>query len=193
LLASVTTTEGGAALAEQELLTAAANLVAVRAKVAADRAAFATPPAADAKGLAREASRAERVANMHAARGTVLRAEQVLATARTATDEAAKKNIASAEEKLAEARKTRDAAQTALGQVGEDYTRFGTVYPATSTGRRAALARWIASKNNPLTARVAVNQIWMRHFGAPLVPTVFDFGLNGKRPTHPGLLDCWPS
>src|ERR671920_1717368 len=60
---------------------------------------------------------------------------------------------------------------------------------ATSTGRRLALARWIADRKNPLTARVAVNHIWLRHFGSPLVPTVFDFGLNGKRPTHPELLD----
>ncbi len=51
------------------------------------------------------------------------------------------------------------------------------------------MARWIASENNPLTARVAVNQIWMRHFGEPLVPTVFDFGRNGQPPTHPELLD----
>ena len=63
------------------------------------------------------------------------------------------------------------------------------VYPATSTGRRLALARWIADRENPLTARVAVNHIWMRHFGTPLVPTVFDFGVNGKPPTHPALLD----
>jgi hypothetical protein len=62
-------------------------------------------------------------------------------------------------------------------------------YPATSTGRRAALARWITDPQNPLTARVAVNHIWLRHFGAPLVPTVFDFGQNGLRPTHPALLD----
>ena len=36
---------------------------------------------------------------------------------------------------------------------------------------------------------MAINHIWMRHFGSPLVPTVFDFGLNGKPPTHPALLD----
>jgi hypothetical protein len=60
---------------------------------------------------------------------------------------------------------------------------------AGSTGRRLALANWIADAKNPLTARVAVNHIWMRHFGTPLVATVANFGLNGKPPTHPELLD----
>src|SRR5262249_26294132 len=59
----------------------------------------------------------------------------------------------------------------------------------TSSGRRLALARWIAGRDNPLTARVAINHIWLRHFGAPIVPTVFDFGLNGRPPTHRALLD----
>ena len=63
------------------------------------------------------------------------------------------------------------------------------VETARSTGRRLALAKWIAEPKNPLTARVAVNHIWMRHFGTPLVPTVANFGLNGKKPTHPELLD----
>jgi hypothetical protein len=60
---------------------------------------------------------------------------------------------------------------------------------ANSTGRRLALARWIVDRKNPLTARVAVNHMWMRHFGKPLVSTVANFGLNGKSPTHPALLD----
>ncbi|MEZ6141548.1 MAG: DUF1553 domain-containing protein [Zavarzinella sp.] len=58
-----------------------------------------------------------------------------------------------------------------------------------STGRRTALAQWITDRRNPLTARVAVNHLWTRHFGAPLVPTIFDFGRNGQPPTHPELLD----
>ena len=62
-------------------------------------------------------------------------------------------------------------------------------FPPKSTGRRTALADWITDRRNPLTARVAANHIWMRHMGAPLVPTVFDFGRNGARPTHPKLLD----
>ncbi|HYT92046.1 MAG TPA: DUF1549 domain-containing protein, partial [Gemmataceae bacterium] len=67
--------------------------------------------------------------------------------------------------------------------------RGGKSYPATSTGRRSALARWLADKENPLTARVAVNHIWLRHFGQALVPSVFDFGRNGRPPSHPALLD----
>lgn len=62
-------------------------------------------------------------------------------------------------------------------------------YPVTSTGRRLGLARWIASKDNPLTARVAVNHIWLRHFGKAIVPSEFDFGKNGTPPSHPELLD----
>jgi len=62
-------------------------------------------------------------------------------------------------------------------------------YPSVSTGRRLALAKWIADVHNPLTARVAVNHIWLRHFGRPLAPNAFDFGANGKTPSHPALLD----
>lgn len=58
-----------------------------------------------------------------------------------------------------------------------------------STGRRTALAKWLIDRNNPLTARVAVNHIWLRHFGQALVPSVFDFGKNGRRPLQPALLD----
>ncbi|HMC65831.1 MAG TPA: DUF1549 and DUF1553 domain-containing protein, partial [Gemmataceae bacterium] len=59
----------------------------------------------------------------------------------------------------------------------------------TSTGRRAALANWIASKENPLTSRVLVNRIWQHHFGRGIVPTPNDFGTRGEPPTHPELLD----
>lgn len=62
-------------------------------------------------------------------------------------------------------------------------------FPETSTGRRAALANWIADPQNPLTARVAVNHVWLRHFGTPLVPQVFEFGRKGAPPSHPELLD----
>ena len=54
---------------------------------------------------------------------------------------------------------------------------------------RLPLATWIASPQNPLTARVMVNRIWQWHFGRGIVATPSNFGANGIRPTHPDLLD----
>jgi len=58
-----------------------------------------------------------------------------------------------------------------------------------STGRRTALANWLASAENPLTARVMVNRVWHYHFGRGLVGTPSDFGVMGERPANPALLD----
>jgi hypothetical protein len=60
-------------------------------------------------------------------------------------------------------------------------------YP--TRGWRLSLARWIASRENPLTARVMANRVWQYHFGRGIVATASDFGKNGERPTHPELLD----
>src|SRR5947207_2969789 len=57
------------------------------------------------------------------------------------------------------------------------------------TRLRAALAGWIASDRNLLTARVIVNRVWQWHFGEGLVRTPNDLGVRGERPTHPELLD----
>ena len=58
-----------------------------------------------------------------------------------------------------------------------------------STGRRTALANWIVSPKNPLTARVIVNRLWQQHFGQGLAANASDFGRLGEKPTHPELLD----
>jgi hypothetical protein len=56
-------------------------------------------------------------------------------------------------------------------------------------GRRMVLAKWIASPDNPLTAKVMANRLWQHHFGRGIVETPSDFGKNGSAPTHPELLD----
>ncbi len=60
---------------------------------------------------------------------------------------------------------------------------------ATSSGRRSALANWIASRENPLTSRVYANRIWSQYFSTGIVRTVNDFGKAGDRPTNQELLD----
>lgn len=60
---------------------------------------------------------------------------------------------------------------------------------AKSSGRRLALANWIAAKSNPLTARVMANRIWQHHFGRGIVRSPNNFGFLGDKPTHPELLD----
>jgi hypothetical protein len=65
---------------------------------------------------------------------------------------------------------------------------YNLAIPAGQSGR-LQLADWVASKDNPLTARVMVNRIWQHHFGRGLVGTPNNFGLRGEEPTHPELLD----
>jgi hypothetical protein len=61
--------------------------------------------------------------------------------------------------------------------------------PVGTSGRRAALANWVADPKNPFTARVMVNRVWQQHFGKGIAATPSDLGASGDKPTHPELLD----
>src|SRR5206468_1486678 len=152
-----------------------------------------------AKELSSAAARAEKQAALAAAEEALARADLEVLRAAPAQKAAAQQKTKAAGDAVAAARK-------ALENPGEAYTPLrgalktpesnleteasrSRPFPTTSTGRRTALARWITDPKNPLTARVAVNHVWARHFGRPLVPTVFDFGKNGRPPAHPAVLD----
>jgi hypothetical protein len=162
-------------LTKAQVAAARARLVSLQGRIAAEQAKYTRPDNPGPAALAIAAGRAEREA-------AVRQAELDVLLARSLTTPDAANKVADAAAKLDRAR------ADAAAPTGA-YTPLGPVYPATSTGRRLALARWITSRDNPLTARVAVNLVWLRHFGSALVPSVHNFGRNGKPPTHPELLD----
>lgn len=194
------------ASAESALAVERAARAAVERRAEATRAIWTsettpTPEAAErVRDTARAAVRAEREVTVAIARRRVGELEGKLATA-----PADKK--AGLEKELESAGAAVEKALESVAEPGEAFTPFvgarwtptrfkgsggddpAVAFPATSTGRRSALARWITDPRHPLTARVAVNHVWMRHMGRPLVATVFDFGHKGQPPTHPDLLD----
>ena len=105
--------------------------------------------------------------------------------------EKAKSALTESEKKLEEAgKKFAEAEANAAADAGTSYQPRATEkFPEKSTGRRTAFANWMADNANPLTARVAVNHLWLRHFGHGIVATPSDFGRNGRAPTNPQLLD----
>lgn len=179
-------TEAGAVrIREAKVSLAEAELAYLEAVIAADTAALSQSD----EGLAKIASHRE---------GEVMLARANLErfihekSGDEKKQKAAAADLTAAEKKLA----ANDAVYTplygakkALETPEHTDTTYPATYPSASTGRRLMLARWITSRENPLTARVAVNQVWMRHFGEPLVETVFDFGRQAKRPEHAELLD----
>jgi hypothetical protein len=181
------------AIAKANLSAAESELQSLEARIAVERAKYLDKgkPEDVIKSLAIAASKAERQATLAKAEATVLSTEQQVEKSRQSAenDEKAKKGLAEAEKKFAEAKKARETAIAASKEESEKYSPLGPIHPRTSTGRRLALARWITDPQNPLTARVAVNHIWARHFGRGLVPSMDEFGQNRKEPSHPALLD----
>lgn len=185
-----------AAMAEGELA-----VQAVRARAHADQMKLSGTPE-QYQQAAQQAARAEK-------RFALSEAEEALARAETALAKVASDKIKAAEaaKKRDAAHKAVDAALKAMKNPGDKYTPLrgafksqeaptepiptaaAAVFPKISTGRRTALAHWLADRRNPLTARVLVNHVWARHFGQPFVATIFDFGRKGAEPTHPQLLD----
>jgi hypothetical protein len=180
--------EARRAAAESELRSYQTRVVAEKIRLGIDQG--------DAAASAQIAGQAERAAALCLARQKLLDGRQSLSEARTKAATAQPKDkvgalnaLKTAEQQLDALEKNLAAAEKNAAAASDKYTPLGPAFPKTSTGRRRALAEWIANRANPLTARVAVNHLWLRHFDRALVETVFDFGRNGKRPSHAELLD----
>lgn len=173
--------------AASKLLLAQARVASVKATIAADQAKYGDD-SQDPEKLANRAVFAEAQLLKRSAEHARLVGDE------KATEEAAKQ-LKKATNRLTEAKAGETdylplkGALKALETPAHNESQYPRVYSPISSGRRLALARWMASGENPLTARVAVNHVWMRHFGTPLVESVFDFGLRAKKPKHHRILD----
>lgn len=165
-------------------------------RAAATRMQISGESTADTTAVVRQAADLERRVDLLDARADLLTAELALQQSPQAQQDAATKAVQATKAKLL-AVENRDelhftipagAVKTPESNVESEESRTRP-FPDTSTGRRSALAAWITSPGNPLTARVAVNHLWNRHFGRGLVSSQFDFGRNGGTTEHPQLLD----
>lgn len=200
--ASSTTTEKLLArnLAEKTLRAAEEEWASVRLRAAADLSSARSASEESSQELVKISVWAERQASVSRADAELARCELELFRGDKPQKPELQKKFESAKS-LAEQAKAKLAEppgkHTSL--VGAEHvpTKFKSstafdpipTFPSQSSGRRTALAEWITSPNHPLTARVAVNHIWARHMGKPLVPSLFDFGRKGQLPSHPKLLD----
>jgi hypothetical protein len=172
----------------------------LQSRIDAERAKYLGDPQLAQESIAALSHRAavdEKMSQWHRKRVEWIEATKILADmeAGPVGDSNRPKELEAGIGRLAKAVEELEAARKLLEKTQKDaageatYKPLSPQYPKTSSGRRRALAHWMSSPKNPLTARVGVNHIWMRHFHQPLVRTVFDFGRNGATPTHPQLLD----
>ena len=179
-------------LAEAKLAAARAAQQSVNARLDADKVAYLKGDG-NPQELTEAAVRLDRTAQVTVGEQTVLEKEvdllaarKKLDTANEKTKPAAMRGLTRAEEALTKARRELEEARTQLTAdvKGAKYRPLGPTYPTKSTGRRKALAEWLTNRQNPLVSRVAVNHIWLRHFGKGLVESVYEFGRNGKPTSH---------
>ena len=176
------------ALAKLGREAARAELDAVRATIAADRFRYAKPAQRNPE-LEKAAARAQALASIASAEVTLAGSkDDKKKKAAQASKKEAREKLLALENGMFTYSPLK-VSRKALETPKHKFDDYPAEYSAHSTGRRTMLAHWITSPENPLTARVAVNHVWMRHFGEPLVETVFDFGRLAKRPDHLELLD----
>ena len=206
--AAASTNAAASVSSSAKIAVAEARLESVIRRAEAQRASWNNSPtsasAAETTDAARRAAvTAERREKLARHRLTLAETELKRATAEASKKDALTKELATQTERLIALEK--EAAQepassdtfSALSGAAWVPTRFldstkddPAVPPQHhSTGRRTALARWITDPGNPLTARVAVNHLWNRHFGASLAPALFDLGRKGGTPEHAELID----
>ena len=184
-------------IAEKTLAIALAKPAMLRAVFTADQARATKPAPANLSDLLKSAAKAE--AQMKFAEAELELAKTQHSMAVTKKRDEDEKKLKAAEQALAAARKKVDAPGDSYmsfhaslkAQDGPEEKNNADVqqYPDTSSGRRLAFARWVADTRNPLTARVLVNHLWTRHFGASLVPDVSDFGRRCPPPFYQDALD----
>jgi hypothetical protein len=181
-----------AELAAKQLATVRSAQMSLAARVAAEKAKYGLTKNADPKQLALAAGKAERELALCQAQEQKAVCDQELTTAKNAlkpSDPTTAAAVTAAEKKIADAALALAAAHASLAEPSEKYAALGEQLPHQSTGRRLAFAKWLTNRKNPLAARVAINHIWLRHFGAPLVDNMFDFGLRSPQPRNQPLLD----
>ena len=206
--AAASTNAAASVSSSAKIAVAEARLESVVRRAEAQRASWKDDPtsasAAETTDAARRAAvKAERREKLARHRLTLDETEQKRATAEAGKKDALAKELATQTERLIALEK--EAAQEPASS--DTFSPFpGMAWVPTrfldstkddpavppqhhSTGRRTALARWITDPGNPLTARVAVNHLWNRHFGASLAPALFDLGRKGGTPEHAELID----
>ncbi|MDP7016547.1 MAG: PSD1 and planctomycete cytochrome C domain-containing protein [Pirellulaceae bacterium] len=198
-VATVAAARSAVALAEAKLRRVKLRPAVLQTAHAADAARFGGAAAEEVDELIGQAAIAAR-------RYELAEAEEKLVAAKAELAASTDKTRKAAQTKSAAAEKTLEMARAKLKEPGRSYTTLRVAlkalegpaesdadrrkpFPTKSTGRRAAFARWVVDPRNPLTARVAVNHMWTRHFGQPLVAAMTDFGRRTASPPQHRLLD----